>query len=104
MIKINPPIISAFSFSLSPNLLPMATPASDMAKVTLPMTVTASKRLTLKNENVTPTASASMLVATAKIKSSRKENPQSCVYSSSSDIPSFTILKPIITSRKNAIQ
>ena len=45
--------------------LPITTPAREITKVVQPMTVTAGRMSTFKNANVTPTANASMLVATA---------------------------------------
>lgn len=45
--------------------VPITTPAREITKVVQPMTVTAGRMSTFKNANVTPTANASMLVATA---------------------------------------
>ena len=48
-----------------PKILPILTPAAENANVTTPINETAGIIETLKKANVTPTASASIYVATA---------------------------------------
>ena len=64
-IRITPPAISAQHWRRAPKKVPITTPAREITKVVQPMTVTAGRMSTFKNANVTPTANASMLVATA---------------------------------------
>ena len=65
-ISIIPPHNPAFDLYLSPNILPIFTPAAEQTNVIQPMNDTAGIMFTLRNASETPTASASMLVATAK--------------------------------------
>ena len=64
-IMIIPPHNSALDLYFIPKRLPILTPAAEQTKVTIPMKETAGTIATLRNANVTPTASASILVATA---------------------------------------
>jgi len=56
---------SALFSYLSPNLLPILTPNNDIPNVIIPIIPTEIHKFVLKNANVIPTASASILVAIA---------------------------------------
>ena len=60
-----PPTNSAFVSYRLPNRMPIFTPATQQTKVMTPMNDTAGTMSTCRKANYTPTASASMLVATA---------------------------------------
>lgn len=65
-MRITPPEISAPFLYLEPNMLPTKSPTQESAKVIVPINPTAGRIETSRKANVTPTASASMLVATAR--------------------------------------
>ena len=65
-IRTAPPTLSALDLYLSPNRLPAFTPTAEQAKVTQPIDRAAGIMDTFMKAKVTPTAKASMLVATAK--------------------------------------
>ena len=75
----------------------------DSVNVVAPMNVTAGTILTCKNANVTPTASASMLVATASGSMVIKRN-ESLTFSLSCSRDSRTMFAPMSASSTNAIQ
>ena len=64
-IRMMPPVTSARFLYRTPKKLPTATPAREMQNVVQPISVIAGTMETSRNAKVTPTAKASMLVATA---------------------------------------
>ena len=64
-IRITPPANSALDLYFIPNTLPAFTPIADRTNVVQPIKVTAHTIFTWRNAKVTPTARASILVATA---------------------------------------
>ena len=98
-----PPASSAFDLYFVPKIFPIFTPANEIKNVQTPIIDAADTICTFKNANVIPTASASILVATASINISFISMDASA-FSSSSDNDSFTILIPISPRRINAIQ
>ena len=79
-MRITPPASSAFALNLQPNALPILTPIAESVNVITPINATANQMFTSGiKPKVTPTASASMLVATAigTIALTQKEQPQS---------------------------
>ena len=97
-----PPTSSAFDLYFAPKMLPMRIPIAERMNVVAPIKLMAGTILTCKNANVTPTASASMLVATASGSIVIKLNESLRFSASSRD--SFIMLRPISTSSTNAIQ
>ena len=61
-----PPMNSALLRHFEPNTLPILMPNAERIKVTTPINSTAGTMSTRKKAKVTPTAKASMLVATAR--------------------------------------
>ena len=62
-IRMTPPAISALDCKPEPKTLPILTPAAERTKVVQPISRIAGRICTSKKAKVTPTASASMLVA-----------------------------------------
>ena len=83
--------------------LPILSPTIDNTAVMTPMVIIAGMMLMPRKANETPTARASMLVATAIINILFVEK-SGLWQTSSFERDSRTILKPIIPSRINAIQ
>lgn len=109
MIRMIPPEIIAGFLYLVPKTPPAYVPAADMAKVTTAITHTANtvlisteakRTFTGMATNVTPTASASMLVAMAR--GNIALIPKSADSSSAPENPSLTMLKPMIARMMNA--
>ena len=74
-IRMMPPAISALLLYFRPNTLPTFRPTADRINVVAPMKLTAAGRFTSgRSANVMPTASASMLVATASTSIVLNEN------------------------------
>lgn len=103
-MSIKPPANSAFDLYLLPKIFPIYIPAAEKAPVVRPIISTADQILAFRKANDTPTARASMLVATAIASIVRKEKSGSVQQHSSFSKDSFTILPPIIPRRTNAIQ
>ena len=101
--RISPPTNSAFDLYFIQNTLPTFTPIADRINVVHPMKVTAQTMFTCKNANVTPTASASILVATARA-NIVFTSKLAFSSSSSSSLDYLIILIPMIPRRTNAIQ
>ena len=95
--------VNTFDLYFVPKIFPIFTPANEIKNVQTPIIDAADTICTFKNANVIPTASASILVATASINISFISMDASA-FSSSSDNDSFTILIPISPRRINAIQ
>ena len=98
-----PPNNSARDLYFAPNTLPTLTPMHDRINVVAPMKLTAGTIRTCRKANVTPTARASMLVATASgsIVPNEKESLR---FSSSVSRDSRIMLPPISASSTKAIQ
>ncbi len=99
-----PPAISAFALNFAPNLLPVRTPAKERTKVVAPIRPTEGRIDTLRKAKVIPTASASMLVAIARTKSSLIFSLYSSVPSSFSFMASNIIFPPMKHKSPKAIQ
>ena len=84
--------------------MPALTPATERINVVTPIKETAGIILTLKNASVTPTARASMLVATARMVMVLKSTEGSSSSDSQEAKDSLIILIPMMTSRTKAIQ
>ena len=80
----SPPNSSAFSFKKEPNFLPIQTPAAEKTNVVAAMKPAADQILTSITAKPIPTASASILVATACTARSRSVKvfytPAVCVH------------------------
>ncbi len=98
-----PPTSSAFDLYFAPNTLPILTPIAERTNVVTPIIETAGTISTSRKANVTPTASASILVATARASIVRGEK-ESLRFSSSFLTASRIIFAPISASSTNAIQ
>ena len=102
-IRMTPPRTSAFFPNLSPNRLPILTPAIEMTSVTSPIIKAGKNMLSSVMANDIPIARASMLVAIAS--RTIVLTPMSASTSSSSpNSPSRTMFAPIRNRRKNATQ
>ena len=95
-----PPDISAFEPTYLPNSLPKQMPAAENKKVINPISHEASMIGTFSIDIDTPTASASMLVATARVNIVRTHMSQSTL---SSFLPNIMLI-PIYAKIANAIQ
>lgn len=103
-ISIIPPAMTALFLYLTPNILPTFKPIAEIINVVAPINDTAATMLTSgSSAKVTPTASASILVATAKINIETKAN-ESPDESSSGENASLIILIPISAKSPKAIQ
>ena len=98
-----PPASSALLLYLAPNRLPTFTPTMDNAKVITPIKLTAAPMFTLKKAKLTPTARASMLVATA-MGSMAFTDREASGHSSSLERDSRIIFPPMMASSAKAIQ
>ena len=87
-----------------PNRVPSATPATESTNVVAPMISTAGTMDTCKKANEMPTASASMLVASASSKSDTSHARPFSAVSSSPRSVSTIILPPMNSSSANTIQ
>ena len=99
-----PPASSALALYLRPNRLPTFSPTAEQTNVVMPIRQTASGTLTSgSSANVMPTASASMLVASASRSIVLKLN-ESLPLDSSLDRLSLIMPAPMADSSTNATQ
>ena len=102
-MRTRPPTSSALDLKRSPTFLPKSTPAMENSIVVIPIIIMGIHTDISRKAKETPTARASILVATARV--SMCQNPQPPDTSSSSlEKDSFTILAPINVSRNHATQ
>ena len=100
-----PPAISALLLYFRPNTLPTFRPTADRINVVAPMKLTAAGRFTSgRSANVMPTASASMLVATASTSIVLNENELLLSSGSPLRSPSRSMFPPMSDSSTNAAQ
>ena len=85
-IRIIPPVICAADLYLPPKALPILTVTADNTKVTMPIMLTAGTISTLRKASEMPTASASMLVATASGSMVFAENEVSALQEQAGDV------------------
>ena len=97
-----PPASSARLRQRAPKTLPSFTPSAESAQVITPIVATAGMIRIVSSANVTPTASASMLVATAS--GSIAPGVIALLTPSASPKDSRIMFAPISPSRTKAIQ
>ena len=98
-----PPASSALDLYLQPKAFPTFTPTMDRVNVTAPIKDTAGTMSTFRNAKVTPTARASMLVATAR-RTMPRTSRDALAQDSSFSKDSFTMPAPMRTRRRKATQ
>ncbi len=101
-IKTRPPANSARDLNRVPKKQPTWTPIADKKKVVAAMIEAASIMLTFRKANETPTASASILVATAR--GSMAMGLKEGLGQESGSRDSLIILPPMRSKRKKTIQ